>query len=299
MNQLVSVVVPTYNHAHLLSKALSSVLDQTYPYWELLVIDNHSHDNTTEVVNSFCDSRIRLLKIHNQGVIAVSRNLGIREARGEWIAFLDSDDCWYPKKLEIIMRAVEFDNTYDVLSNDELMVDIRTGVKKVLRYGPYQKDFYKTLLIEGNRLSPSATIVRHEFLTQHGIAFEENADYITVEDYGLWLKLAHTGARFKFIHDVQGEYVIHGDNNSAHHSHHWGNCERLLHDHVFHIQRFHPSPDRLWKLVFPRLRMVQVRYFVLNSQIRAALMLALETFYKSPIGTTIYLLSKLKRNLRK
>lgn len=298
MDSLVTVVIPTYNHAHFLGRALQSVLDQTYPHWEALVIDNHSQDNTDDVVKSFGDARIRLLKIHNHGVIAASRNLGMREAKGEWIAFLDSDDCWYPEKLGAIMAVVEADGTYDVLSNDELMVDIKTGAKRVLCHGPYQNDFYKILLVEGNRLSPSATVVRRAFLERHGLAFDELQDYITVEDYGLWLNLARSGARFKFIHQVQGEYVIHGTNSSAQFSRHWKNGAALLHDHVFNIQQFDPDPDRLWKRVSPRLHLMQVRQFVLNGQLWIALKLALKTFINSPNGTVMYLFSKLKRHFR-
>ena len=72
---LVSVVIPTYNHAHFLGVALESVIDQTYTNWEAIVIDNHSTDDTDAVVRSFKDSRISLLKIHNDGVIAASRSL--------------------------------------------------------------------------------------------------------------------------------------------------------------------------------------------------------------------------------
>src|SRR5450759_2358523 len=97
---LVSVVIPTYNHARFLGRALQSVLDQTYTNWEAIVVDNHSQDHTGEVVEAFADPRITLLKVHNGGVIATSRNMGIRRARGEWIAFLDSDDWWAANKLE-------------------------------------------------------------------------------------------------------------------------------------------------------------------------------------------------------
>jgi len=299
MNTLVSVVIPTYNHAHFLGRALQSVLDQRYPHWEALVIDNHSQDNTDDVIKSFNDPRIRPLKIHNHGVIAASRNLGMRKARGEWIAFLDSDDCWYPGKLEIIMAAAEADNTFDVLSNDELMVDIKTGVERVLRYGPYQKDFYKILLVEGNRLSPSATVVRRDFLVQHGLAFDESQDYVTVEDYDFWLNLAHKGARFRFIHDVQGEFVIHGSNSSSQLSRHLKNGEALLHHHVFNIQQFHPSPDRLWNLVSTRLRLGEVRQFAVNGQLALALKLALKTLICSPAGIAMFLYFRFKKLLRK
>ena len=87
LTPLVSIVIPTYNHARYLGRALQSVLDQTYINWEAIIIDNHSTDNTDQLVASFSDSRIIYLKIHNNGVIASSRNAGIREAKGEWIAF--------------------------------------------------------------------------------------------------------------------------------------------------------------------------------------------------------------------
>jgi glycosyltransferase involved in cell wall biosynthesis len=297
MDCLVSVVMPSYNYAHFIGRALQSVLDQTYSNWEALVVDNHSQDNTDDIIKSFNDPRIRLLKIHNHGVIAASRNLGIREARGEWIAFLDSDDCWYPTKLEVIMAAVNTNNSYDVLCNDELLVDTHTGDKRVLRHGPYKEDFYRELLVGDNRLSPSATVISRNFLVRHGLAFNESQGYVTVEDYDLWLNLARCGACFKFIHDVQGEYVLHGTNSAARLSRHWENYETVLHDHVFNIQQFDPSPDRLWEKVSLRLRLGQVKRFVAQGQLGLALKLALKTTSFAPIGTATYLLSKIKRRL--
>src|SRR3989338_2810117 len=100
MKPIVSIVIPTYNRACDLERALKSVLAQTYSNWEALVVDNHSSDNTDDVVKSLNDSRLKLFKIHNDGVIAASRNAGVKHATGEYIAFLDSDDWWMPQKLE-------------------------------------------------------------------------------------------------------------------------------------------------------------------------------------------------------
>ncbi len=155
---LVPVVIPTFNHAHFIARAVKSVVSQTYPQWEAIVIDNHSRDNTDEIVAGVGDARIRVLKIHNNGAIAASRNPGLRHARGEWITFPDSDDCWYPTRLGTLLRLAR-NGLYDVLSNDELLVDSETGETRVLRYGPYRRNFYKTMLIQGNRLSPSETMV--------------------------------------------------------------------------------------------------------------------------------------------
>ena len=100
VSPLVSVVIPSYNHGRFLGRALQSVLDQTYTKSEVIVIDNHSTDNTDAVMASFADLRITYIKIHNNGIIAASRNIGLRLAKGEWIAFLDSDDYWSRNKLE-------------------------------------------------------------------------------------------------------------------------------------------------------------------------------------------------------
>jgi glycosyltransferase involved in cell wall biosynthesis len=299
MSPLVSVVIPTYNHAHFLGRALQSVIDQDYQNWEALVIDNHSLDDTDNIIKSFNDPRIRPLKIHNHGVIAASRNMGIREASGEWIAFLDSDDYWYSGKLQLIMSAIKLDSSIDVVSNDELMIDIKTGTKRVLRHGPYQEDFYRTLLIEGNRLSPSATLVRHSFLDQHQLFFDESEDYITVEDYDFWLNLARKGARFKFIHHVQGEFVIHGSNSSTQLSTHLKNSESMLYHHVFDIQEFNSSVERLWALVSTRLRLEKVKLFFKNGKFALALKLMLEALIYSPTGVCVFLYLRFKKILRK
>ena len=103
---LISIIIPTYNHANFLGKALESIIHQTYSNWEAIVIDNHSTDETNQVIYKFNDRRIRYLKISNDGIIAKSRNLGINVAKGEWIAFLDSDDWWTKDKLEICSKNI-------------------------------------------------------------------------------------------------------------------------------------------------------------------------------------------------
>ncbi|MBT9311113.1 glycosyltransferase family 2 protein [Leptothoe kymatousa] len=99
-NLLVSVVIPAYNAADYLPEVIQAVIDQSYKHWELLVIDDGSKDNTAEVVNDFCqkDSRVRLISKENGGV-SVARNLGAQLAKGDLVAFLDSDDLWLKDKL--------------------------------------------------------------------------------------------------------------------------------------------------------------------------------------------------------
>ena len=99
--------MPTYNHANFLGKALESVISQTYSNWEAIVIDNQSTDQTNQVIDTFKDPRIKYFKIFNNGIIAKSRNLGINVAKGEWIAFLNSDDWWRKDKLEICFKNID------------------------------------------------------------------------------------------------------------------------------------------------------------------------------------------------
>jgi len=103
--ETVSVVMPSYNCARFISESIKSVIAQTYTDWELIIVDDCSTDDTESIVASFRDDRIRYIKNETNSGAAVSRNRALREAKGRWIAFLDSDDLWLPDKLE---RQIEF-----------------------------------------------------------------------------------------------------------------------------------------------------------------------------------------------
>lgn len=99
-NPLISVVIPTYNRGYLIDRAIKSVLNQTYKEFEIIVVDDGSIDNTKEVIESFRDERIRYIQYKDNKGANVARNIGIRAAKGDYIAFQDSDDEWLPQKLE-------------------------------------------------------------------------------------------------------------------------------------------------------------------------------------------------------
>ena len=107
MNELVSIIMPSYNTAKFISKTIESVLEQTYKNWELLIVDDCSTDNTDEIVSKYDDDRIIYLKNKKNSGAAVSRNKALKNAKGKWIAFLDSDDLWYPTKLEEQIKYIE------------------------------------------------------------------------------------------------------------------------------------------------------------------------------------------------
>jgi glycosyltransferase involved in cell wall biosynthesis len=130
---LVTVVIPTYNHAVFLKTALEGVANQEYKNLEVIVVDNHSDDNTVEVVESFLNLNITLLKVHNKGVIGISRNLGLNHATGDWVAFLDSDDFWYPGRISACAHLLGDGSHFDVISTDELMVFSGTDDQRLLQ----------------------------------------------------------------------------------------------------------------------------------------------------------------------
>lgn len=251
---LISVVIPTYNHAEFLRRALESVVRQKYSSWEVIVIDNHSDDHTDEVVESFNDSKIRLLKIHNNGVIGASRNYGIQHAKGELIAFMDSDDVWYSTKL---LTCVEYckdhGDKFDVISTDEIMVFNDSDKKKVLNHGPSSEHMYRDMLLYGNRLSPSATMVRASFLKKHSVTFSEAKDFVTAEDYDFWLKLAWFEAKFLFIDKIEGEYFIHGGNASGHLDKQLSANKHVVKKHVYELQDFESDKGKLWGRMIARI----------------------------------------------
>lgn len=107
---LVSIIMPSWNTGRFIAESIQSVIDQTYKKWELIIVDDCSTDNTDEVVATFKDDRIKYLKNEKNSGAALTRNRAMREAQGEWVAFLDSDDLWTPQKLEYQLKFMKKNN---------------------------------------------------------------------------------------------------------------------------------------------------------------------------------------------
>jgi glycosyltransferase involved in cell wall biosynthesis len=206
----ISIVIPTYNHAHFLLTALDSIRAQTLGDWEAIVVNNFSEDDTIAIVESYDDPRIRLVNFANHGIIATARNHGLSLTQAPFIAFLDSDDLWYPEKLQRCMDKLA--QGYDLVCHAEVWVGPGER-KRTVRYGPEARATYNSLLLDGNCISTSAVVVRREWLERAG-GFSVQPEFVTAEDYELWLKLARNRARFGFENQVLGEYLIHEGNQS-------------------------------------------------------------------------------------
>lgn len=143
-NELVSIIMPSYNCGRFMSETIRSVQAQTYSNWEILFVDDCSADDTESIVKSFNDSRIRYFKNEKNSGAAVSRNWALREAKGRWIAFLDSDDLWKPEKLEKQIRFMEENDCHfsytgrDFINEDsQPLHKLVTGPKHITKRGMF------------------------------------------------------------------------------------------------------------------------------------------------------------------
>ncbi len=210
---LVSIVIPTYNHAKFIGKALNSVKNQTYKNWEAIVIDNNSTDETNKILNNIIDTRIKHIKIDNKGVIAKSRNIGINVANGEWIAFLDSDDFWTKDKLEICVKNinVNIDFIYhgleSVNDNKKFIFKKKKFIGRKLNK-PILNDLLVSSIFKGTPIGNSSVFVRRKILNKIG-GISENKKLITSEDFNTWLRIAEMTDNFKYINQKLGYFLIH------------------------------------------------------------------------------------------
>lgn len=213
MKPKVSVVIGTHNHAHFLPECLRSVKEQVYADYEVVVIDNGSTDDTKKVVDKLAWEKLRYCYQQDTGSIAGSRNTGIRLARGEYIAFLDSDDLWYKEKLERIMKIFNEYPAVDLITHD-LFIRKNSRLIGVGKVGPGSKNMFKKLLFYENCIAGSATTVKKNVIIEVE-GFDEAKEFVNAEDYEAWLKIAYLEKKIYFVNECLGEYRIH-DSNVSH-----------------------------------------------------------------------------------
>lgn len=180
MNETVSIIMPSYNTARFITETVESVLAQSYTDWELIIVDDCSTDNTDEVAAGFTDPRIRYLKNEKNSGAAVSRNRALREAKGRYIAFLDSDDVWLPEKLERQLAFMQ-ENGYafsytNYCEMDEESVETGvtvTGPRRITKTGMY------------NYCWPGCLTVMYDASV---VGLVQIADIKKNNDYAMWLQ---------------------------------------------------------------------------------------------------------------
>ena len=182
MNDLVSIIMPSYNTGRFIKETIESVLAQSYPAWELIIVDDCSTDDTDDVVSKYlADKRIHYIKNDTNSGAAVSRNRALREAKGKWIAFLDSDDLWEPDKLQ---KQISFmrDNGYHFSYTNYIEIDEEskangksvTGPKRISKHGMYNYCWMGCLTV---------------MYDADTVGLIQIADIKKNNDYAMWLKV--------------------------------------------------------------------------------------------------------------
>jgi glycosyltransferase involved in cell wall biosynthesis len=226
-----SVIMPTHQAAAFIERTVQCVLEQTWTDWELVVVDNGSTDGTEAIVRGFDDSRVRYHWQEDSGLPANSRNVAIRMAGGDFLAFLDADDWWAPEKLERVAETLDTDPATDLVCHDMDVVDPQGRVLGKRSYSLDERDAYTQLLYRGCFLTTSATTLRRSRAVEVGL-FDEHPDFRTVEDFDLWLKVARAGGRFLLLNETLGAYLVHpGGALASDVERHYENTWTMLHTH--------------------------------------------------------------------
>ena len=220
--ELVSIIMPSYNTGKYISESIQSVLNQTYQNWELIIVDDCSTDDTDKVIKTFLsDNRIRFLKNEINSGAAVSRNYALREAKGKWIAFLDSDDIWVPQKLE---RQLEFMKKngysftytdYRIKLNGEWMPYINTGPDKVDKKKLYNYCYFSTITV---------------IYDSDVVGLIQIADIRKNNDYAMWFKALDKTDAYR-MPECFSYYIKHDDSISG------GNKLKLIKHHYIMFRK--------------------------------------------------------------
>jgi glycosyltransferase involved in cell wall biosynthesis len=185
IDELVSVVIPTYNYGRFVVDAVRSALAQTYRNFEIIVVNDGSTDDTEERLEPFLD-RIRYIRQDNQGLSA-ARNTGIRAAAGQWIAFLDSDDQWHPRKLEFQMRYLDSHPDVALLAA-HVLTDLTGGWPEIAAdSNPSAESVRFEDILLRSQFGPSSVVVRRECFERSGLF---DAALRSVEDRDMWIRIA-------------------------------------------------------------------------------------------------------------
>ena len=227
MTPLVSVIVPTYNYAHLIVETLESVASQSYPHWECIIVDDGSTDETSTVVQSFLGQHPEQHFIYIQtpnGGTSAAKNKGISLAKGSLIQFLDADDLLSPRKLEIQVQQMEKKDLALVFSSSRFFRIIDDRQVEEQRY---PAGFLSTATLNGddllhqltvnNKVTIGSPLVRKEILMEAG-GFD--ASLLNNEDWILWFKIALVHPNFIYDHHQESYIQIRLHGGSAMNQHH-------------------------------------------------------------------------------
>ncbi|WP_341582053.1 glycosyltransferase [Marinobacter metalliresistant] len=250
----VSVVTPTYNRARFLPDAVTSVLSQTFGDFELIIVDDGSDDNTRDVLAPFlADRRVRYFHQENQGQ-SHARNLALKQATGDCIAFLDSDDVWAPDKLEKQLAVLQANPGVDIVHGDEATIDEQGKVISFENMKRCSGRITRYLLAD-NSVSITTALVRRRCFDEMG-GFDTSVG--VADDYELWLRFS---ARYCYQYEpgIVASYRVMADQISSDKRRRFAANERIIQEFLARYGEVLSPGERRWGLA--RFYCRKARYF--------------------------------------
>jgi len=218
---MISVILPSFKMGNFIGQALYSISSQTYPHWEVVVVDDAGpKDGTRAAVQAFANKHRKhriLYKRHkkNRGV-SVARNTGIALAHGEYVALLDPDDWWEKDHLQKTMEILREHPGTGVISGPITNFQMSTKRFEPWPFADWMTTLFPASLASNNFLQPSATVIRTEALKKVG-GFDESKKLQHIEDYDLWIRLVEKGIKFGFREKITCIYRRHEKAASSDH----------------------------------------------------------------------------------
>lgn len=174
-NPHISVIMPVYNRESLVSKSITSVIDQTYTNWELIIVDDGSTDGTIDAIKKIDDKRIRLIQINHCGHINHVMNTGVKNCTGNWLAFLDSDDLWLPEKLESQLIILKKEKTKWIYSNYEFIDENENKIhRQNFKFIPFSGQILNELIMTKTSVTICSIMIEKKFFNEIGGFSERN-----------------------------------------------------------------------------------------------------------------------------
>ena len=204
---LVSVIINCHNGEKYLSKCVKSVSNQTYKNWEIVFWDNCSTDNSKKIVKSFKDKRIKYFKNNIFTSLYAARNLAIKKTKGDYVAFLDTDDWWHKKKLQKQIDLIKLSNDPKIIYSNVYIVQQNKGVKRLFQKGDLPSGSITQKLLNDYKVGLLTILVKKEIFKKAN--FNEN--YNIIGDFDFILRLS-IKTKFFCVQEPLAFYRIHDEN---------------------------------------------------------------------------------------
>ncbi|HBC34103.1 MAG TPA: glycosyl transferase [Marinobacter adhaerens] len=277
----VSVITPTYNRARFLPAAVASVLSQTFGDFELIIVDDGSEDNTPDVLKPFfADRRVRYVYQENQGQ-SHARNLALKQATGDFIAFLDSDDVWAPDKLEKQLAVFRANSEVDIVHGDEAIINEQGSVVSLQNMRRYSGRITRYLLAD-NSVSITTALVRRRCFDEMG-GFDTSVG--VADDYELWLRFS---ARYCYQYEpgIVASYRVMADQISSDKRRRYAANERIIQQFLARYGEVLSPGERRWGLA--RFYCRKARYFASAGERGKAVGAIAGALHNAPLDSVVW-----------